>query len=198
MKPVALLICGALGQEVKAIVAGRSWDVDVYGVPAMLHFYPKKIVAAVEHRLAELSARYARVVVVYGDCGTAGALEPVLARYGAVSLRGPHCYEMFAGAREFERLTDDQPGTFFLTDWLVRNFERAVVRGLGLDRYPDLKDTYFRNYAGVLYLQQVPDERLRAKAHEIASFLGLPLQVRRVGFGELETRLAELVERPAA
>ena len=198
MKPVALLICGALGQEVKAIVAGRDWDVDVYGVPAMLHFYPKKIVAAVERRLAELSARYARVVVVYGDCGTAGALEPVLARYGAASLRGPHCYEMFAGAREFERLTDEQPGTFFLTDWLVRNFERAVVRGLGLDRYPDLKDTYFRNYAGVLYLQQVPDERLRAKAQEIASFLGLPLQVRRVGFGELETRLAELVERPAA
>jgi hypothetical protein len=105
---------------------------------------------------------------------------------------------MFAGAREFERLTDEQPGTFFLTDWLVRNFERAVVRGLGLDRYPDLKDTYFRNYAGVLYLQQFPDERLRAKADEIASFLGLPLQVRRVGFGELETRLAELVERPAA
>jgi hypothetical protein len=164
----------------------------------MLHFYPKKIVAAVERRLAELSPRYARVVVVYGDCGTAGALEPVLARYGAVSLRGPHCYEMFAGAREFERLTDEQPGTFFLTDWLVRNFERAVVRGLGLDRYPVLKDTYFRNYAGVLYLQQFPDERLRAKADQIASFLGLPLQVRRVGFGELETRLAELVERPAA
>jgi hypothetical protein len=198
MKPVALLICGALGREVKAIVEEHGWEVDVYGVPAMLHFYPKKIVMAVERRLAELSAHYARVVVVYGDCGTAGALEPVLARYGAVSLRGPHCYEMFAGAAEFERLTDDQPGTFFLTDWLVRNFERAVVRGLGLDRYPDLKDTYFRNYAGVLYLQQLPDERLRAKADEIASFLGLPLQVRRVGFGELETRLAELVERPAA
>jgi len=198
MKPVALLICGALGREVKAIVDGRGWDVDVYGVPAMLHFYPKKIVEAVERRLAELSARYTRVVVVYGDCGTAGALEPVLARYGAVSLRGPHCYEMFAGAAEFERLAAEQPATFFLTDWLVRNFERAVVRGLGLDRYPDLKDVYFRNYAGVLYLQQFPDERLRAKAHEIASFLGLPLQVRRVGFGELETRLAELVERPAA
>jgi len=122
MKPVALLICGALGREVKAIVDERGWAVDVYGVPALLHIYPKKIVAAVERRLAELSARYARVVVVYGDCGTAGALEPVLARYGAVSLRGPHCYEMFAGAREFERLTDEQPGTFFLTDWLVRNF----------------------------------------------------------------------------
>jgi Protein of unknown function (DUF1638) len=198
MKAIALLICGALGREVKAIVDGRGWDVDVYGVPAMHHFYPKKIVAAVDRRLAELSPRYARVVVVYGDCGTAGALEPVLARYGAISVRGPHCYEMFAGAAEFERLAMEEPATFFLTDWLVRNFERAVVRGLGLDRYPDLKDAYFRNYAGVLYLQQFPDERLLGKAHEIASFLGLPLQVRWVGLGELESRLAELVERVAA
>ena len=198
MKGIALLICGALGKEVKAIVDGRGWDVDVYGVPALHHFYPKKIVEAVDRRLAELSRRYAQVVVVYGDCGTAGALEPVLARYGAVSVRGPHCYEMFAGAAEFERLAAEQPATFFLTDWLVRNFERAVVRGLGLDRYPDLKDAYFRNYAGVLYLQQISDERLCEKAHEIAAFLGLPLEVRWVGFGELETRLAELVERVAA
>jgi hypothetical protein len=193
MKPVALLICGALGKEVKAIADGRGWDVDVYGVPAMLHFYPKKIVEAVERRLAELSARYARVVVVYGDCGTAGALDPVLARYGAVALRGPHCYEI-AGAAEFERLAAEQPATFFLTDWLVRNFERAVVRGLGLDRYPELRDAYFRHYTAVLYLQQFADPRLLEKAAEIAAFLGLPLEVRRVGFGELETRLAALVE----
>ncbi len=194
MKPVALLICGALGKEVKAIADGRGWDVDVYGAPAMLHFYPKKIVEAVERRLAELSVRYGRVVVVYGDCGTAGALEPVLARYGAVSLRGPHCYEMFAGAAEFERLAAEQPATFFLTDWLVRNFERAVIRGLGLDRYPELRDTYFRHYTAVLYLQQFADARLLEKAGEIAAFLGLPLEVRRVGLGELETRLAALVE----
>ena len=194
MKPVALLICGALGREVKAIVDARGWDVDVYGVPAMLHFYPKRIVEAVERRLAELSARYARVVVVYGDCGTAGALEPVLARYGAVALRGPHCYEMFAGASEFERLAREQPATFFLTDWLVRNFERAVVRGLGLDRYPELREAYFRHYTGLLYLQQFADARLLEKASEIGAFLELPVEVRRVGFGELETRLAELVE----
>lgn len=193
MRPVALLICGALGKEVKAIVDGHGWDVDVYGVPAMHHFYPKKIVEAVERRLAELSASYARVVVVYGDCGTAGALEPVLQRYRAVMLRGPHCYEMYAGAAEFERLLAEQPATFFLTDWLVRNFERAVVRGLGLDRYPELRDTYFRHYTHLLYLQQAADPRLLEKARTIAAFLGLPLELRRVGFGELETRLAELV-----
>jgi hypothetical protein len=196
VKSVALLICGALGKEVKAIVDGHGWDVDIYGVPAMHHFYPKKIVEAVERRLAELAPRYRQVVVVYGDCGTAGALGPVLARYGSVQLRGPHCYEMFAGA-DFVRIVDERPATFFLTDWLVRNFERAVVRGLGLDRYPELKAVYFQNYTDLLYLAQFPDERVLEKAQEIAEYLQLPLDVRQVGLGELETRLAELVEAAA-
>ncbi|HEY4844891.1 MAG TPA: DUF1638 domain-containing protein [Candidatus Dormibacteraeota bacterium] len=194
---MALLICGALGKEVKAIVDAHGWDVDVYGVPAMHHFYPKKIVQAVDRRLAELAPRYWQVVVVYGDCGTAGALDPVLARHGAVQLQGPHCYEMFAGA-EFARIADERPATFFLTDWLVRNFERAVVRGLGIDRYPELKAVYFQNYTDLLYLAQFPDERLHDKAREIATYLGLPLEVRQTGFGALETRLAELVEAAAA
>jgi len=196
MKKMALLICGALGKEVKAIVDGHGWEVDVYGVPAMHHFYPKRIVEAVDRRLAELAPRYGQVVVVYGDCGTAGALEPVLARYGSVQLRGPHCYEMFAGA-DFDRIVDERPATFFLTDWLVRNFERAVVRGLGIDRYPELKAEYFRNYTDLLYLAQFPDERLVGKAREIAEYLGLPLEVRPTGLGALETRLAELVEAAA-
>ena len=105
MKAVALLICGALGKEVKTIVDEHAWDIDIYGVPAMHHFYPKKIVEAVDRKLGELSAGYRQVVVVYGDCGTAGALEPVLQRHGAVQVRGPHCYEMFAGT-DFDRITD--------------------------------------------------------------------------------------------
>ena len=193
MKSVALLICGALGKEVKTIVDEHGWDVDIYGVPAMHHFYPKKIVDAVERRLEQLSGQYRRVVVVYGDCGTAGALDPVLERHGAVRLRGPHCYEMFAG-ENFDQVAEEQPATFFLTDWLVRNFERAVVRGLGLDRYPDLKPVYFGNYTNLLYLVQFPSDALAAKAREIAAYLELPLEIRFVGFGELETRLAELVK----
>ena len=196
MKNLALLICGALGKEVKTIVDKHGWDVDIYGVPAMHHFYPKKIVDAVDRKLGQLSTGYHRVVVVYGDCGTAGALEPVLERYGAVRVRGPHCYEMFAGS-DFDRIADERPATFFLTDWLVRNFERAVVRGLGLDRYPELKPVYFENYSDLLYLAQFTDHRLVAKAEEIGHYLGLPLEVRRVGFGQLETRLAELVEAAA-
>ena len=196
MTDLALLICGALGREVKTIVDEHGWDVDIYGVPAMHHFYPKKIVEAVDRKLDDLSARYRQVVVVYGDCGTAGALEPVLERHGAVRVRGPHCYEMFAGA-DFERITEERPATFFLTDWLVRNFERAVVRGLGLDRYPDLKPVYFQNYTDLLYLAQFQDERLLGKAREIAEYLGLPLEVRPTGLGALEARLAELVEAAA-
>src|SRR5947209_12847523 len=160
MKKMALLICGALGKEVKAIVDGHGWEVDIYGVPAMHHFYPKKIVDAVDQKLGQLSTGYHRVVVVYGDCGTAGALERVLERYGAVRVRGPHCYEMFAGS-DFDRIAEERPATFFLTDWLVRNFERAVVRGLGLDRYPDLKPAYFRHYPDLLYLAQFADPRLK-------------------------------------
>ncbi|TMG00240.1 MAG: DUF1638 domain-containing protein [Chloroflexi bacterium] len=193
MNDIALLICGALGKEVKTIVDEHGWDVDIYGVPAMHHFYPKKIVEAVDRKLEQLSVAYRQVVVVYGDCGTAGALEPVLERYGAVRVRGPHCYEMFAGA-DFNRITEERPATFFLTDWLVRNFERAVIRGLGLDRYPELKPVYFQNYTDLLYLAQFVDPRLKEKAQEIATYLGLPLEVRHVGFGDLETRLAELVE----
>jgi Protein of unknown function (DUF1638) len=197
MTRIALLICGALGKEVKTLVDERGWDVDIYGVPAMHHFYPKKIVESVDRRLDELSPRYDRVVVVYGDCGTAGALEPVLERHGAVRVRGPHCYEMFAGSAEFERLAEEQPATFFLTDWLVRNFERAVIRGLGLDRYPDLKPVYFQNYTNVIYLAQFPTAALFEKAREIAAYLELPLDLRRVGLGELEIRLADLVEAAA-
>jgi hypothetical protein len=193
MKRVALLICGALGKEVKTMVDAHGWDVDIYGVPAMHHFYPKKIIEAVDRRLAELAPRYRQVVVVYGDCGTAGALDPVLERYGAVQLSGPHCYEMFAGA-DFAQIANERPATFFLTDWLVRNFERAVVRGLGIDRYPELKTVYFQNYTDLLYLEQVADERLLEKAREIAEYLGLQLEVRHTGLNALETRLAKLVE----
>jgi hypothetical protein len=196
MKDTALVICGALGKEVKTIVDEHGWDLDIYGVPAMHHFYPKKIVEAVDRKLDELSNRYRQIVVVYGDCGTAGALDPVLERHGAIRVRGPHCYEMFAGS-DFDRITADRPGTFFLTDWLVRNFERAVVRGLGLDRYPELKPVYFHNYTDLLYLAQFADPRLAAKAQEIGQYLDLPLEVRHVGFGELEMRLAELVEAAA-
>ena len=190
----ALVTCGALGREVKEIVDRRRWEVDIHGLPAMLHLYPDRIVEELRGKLRALRPRYERIVVVYGDCGTAGRLDPVLAEAGAQRVPGPHCYEMFAGEKLFEQVTSEQPATFFLTDWLVRNFERAVIRGLGLDRYPDLKGMLFANYQALLYLRQIPNPRLAEKAAEIAAYLELPLEIREAGLGELETRLAELVE----
>ncbi len=194
MSRTALVICGALGREVKQIVEKRRWDVDVYGVSALLHLYPSLIVDELRARLHALRPDYDRLVVVYGECGMTGKLQPLLDEVGAVHVPGPHCYEMFAGAERFEKVTDTRPGTFFLTDWLVRNFDRAVVKGLGLDRAPDLKPMLFGNYEAVLYLRQVPDERLAGKARRISDYLGLPLEIEDVGLGELEDRLAQLVQ----
>jgi hypothetical protein len=189
----AFVICGALGKEVKDIVDRRGWDVDIYGVSALLHLYPNRIVDELREKLHALRPRYDHLVVVYGDCGMNGKLEPILDEVGAARVKGPHCYEMLAGAELFERVSEERPGTFFLTDWLVRNFERAVVRGLGLDRHPDLIPMLFGNYDAVLYLRQVPNPRLAAKAQEIAAYLSLPLEINDVGLGELESRLADLI-----
>lgn len=189
----ALIICGALGGEVKDIVRRREWDVDIYGLSAYLHLYPSRIVDELHEKLRELRPRYEKLVVVYGDCGTTGKLEPILDEFGASRLRGPHCYEMFAGEERFAEIADKRPATFFLTDWLVRNFDRAVIKGLGLDRYPELKSMLFGNYVGLLFLRQVPNPRLAEKAEDIARYLGLPLEIEDVGLGELEDRLAELV-----
>jgi hypothetical protein len=193
LSATALVICGALGREVKEIVRRREWDVDIYGLSAYLHLYPSRIVDELRAKLRELRPRYEKLVVVYGDCGTTGKLEPILDEFGASRLRGPHCYEVFAGKERFAEIADNRPATFFLTDWLVRNFDRAVVKGLGLDRYPELKSMLFGNYEAVLFLRQVPNPRLAAKAEDIARYLGLPLAIEDVGLGELEGRLAELV-----
>jgi len=196
MRSTALVICGALGREVKDIVDRRGWDVDIYGVSALLHLYPSRIVDELRERLHELRPRYENLVVVYGDCGTTGKLEPLLEEVGAHRLRGPHCYEMFAGEERFQKIAEERPGTFFLTDWLVRNFDRAVIRGLGLDRHPELKPMLFGNYEAVLYLRQVPNAHLAEKSHAIAEYLGLPLTIEDVGLGELEDRLAALIVNP--
>ncbi|MCC6222031.1 MAG: DUF1638 domain-containing protein [Thermoleophilia bacterium] len=191
---VAMLVCGAVVNEVRDVIARRGWPVDVHGLPASYHLRPKEIAPAVEAKLGEL-AGYERVVVVYGDCGTFGALDRVLERCDrAVRPPGPHCYEMMMGAREFGANAKRRPGTYFLTSWLVRNWEQAVVKGLGLDRHPDLKDVYFGNCTKLVYLRREADPRLDEKAREIARDLGLGLDVRDSRAGDLEERLAALVE----
>jgi hypothetical protein len=189
---VAFVLCGALAREVIAIAKRHTWDVELFGVAALDHLFPERIAPDVERRLRELIPRFERIVVVYGDCGTRGGLDEVLARYNVPRIAGPHCYEMYGGGT-FETLIGESPGTFFLTDFLVRGFEGTVLKGLGLDRFPQLKDVYFGNYTRLVYLAQQHDPELIAKAQAIAEALGLPLEVRQTGYGLLEQRLIELM-----
>ncbi len=188
----ALIACGALAREVLALRAKHGWDAEVLGVPALLHNEPHRLPGAVRERVREARARYARVVVVYGDCGTGGLLDEMLAQEGVERVRGPHCYELYADG-QFQALMDEAPGTYFLTDYLVQSFDHLVIEGLGLDRFPELRDDYFRNYTRCVYLAQTDDPALRARAEWAAGQLRLPLEVRVVGYGALETRLIELM-----
>jgi hypothetical protein len=190
----ALIICGALGREVVDMVRRRGWDADILGISALDHMFPERIAPDVEKRFLALRENYERVIVVFGDCGSRGALDTVLEKYGIERIDGPHCYEMYGG-QQFDQLMEQEPGTFFLTDFLVRAFRSTVVKGLGLDRYPELKDDYFRHYQRVVYLAQTQDAELLSKAGQVSEFLGLPLETRYTGYGMLETRLAALMEK---
>jgi len=192
--PVAIIACGALAREVLELRDRYGWFADVVGVPVLLHNTPNRIPPAVRRRIRELRATHSRVVVVYGDCGTAGGLDAALAEEGVERIAGPHCYEIYA-AGEFAPIMDEAPGTFFLTDYLVGSFDHLVLENLGLDRYPELRQDYFGNYTRVVYLVQRPDPQRLARAHWAADQLGLPLEVRHVGLGALETRLVELMSR---
>jgi hypothetical protein len=190
---VALLLCGALARETIALVERHRWQVELFGISALDHLYPERIAPDVERRLRELIPRFWRVIVLFGDCGTAGRLDTVLQRYNVPRISGPHCYEMYGG-QATEQLLQEQPGTFFLTDFLVRSFNGAVRRGLGLDRFPELRELYFGNYTRIVYLMQREDADLQARAAAIASELHLPLELRSTGYGLLEQRLATLME----
>jgi hypothetical protein len=193
MKDTALIVCGALAREVLAIKEKHGWDLDVYGLPALLHNSPAKIPGAVEQRLQQLKDEYGQLIVVYGDCGTSGALDRVLQQHDIKRVPGPHCYEMYADG-SFEKLMHEQPGTFFLTDYLVGSFDHLVIEKLGIDRHPHLLNEYFGNYSRVVYLSQRQDQALEARAHWAADQLELPLEIKHTGYGMLEKRLVDLLE----
>lgn len=191
--PMAIVVCGALMREVREIVARQGWQADLFATPALNHISPKKLAADVDTELG-LLAPYERVIVVYGDCGTGGVLDEVIERHGAVRLEGPHCYEMFGGDDAMAD-RDERPGLYWLTDWLVRNWDRAVVQSLGLDRWPFMKPVYFESVTDLVYLRQYAEPTLETKAREIAEYLELPLEIRDVGVAGLERRLVEAAQR---
>ena len=184
----ALIACGALAREVLALRDRHGWEAEVLGVPSLLHNRPERIPQAVLSRIREARALYDRVLVVYGDCGTGGMLDRLLDAEGVERLRGPHCYEFYADDA-FSGLMAEAPGTFFLTDYMVRSFDHLVIEGLGLDRFPELRDDYFRNYTRVVYLSQTEDPELLERACLAAERLSLPLVTLHVGYGALESRL---------
>lgn len=189
-----LIICGALAREILALKERHGWQVDVVAVPATFHIIPARIAPAVEKRIVELRQRYDRLIVVYGDCGTGGALDEMLDRLGVERIAGPHCYEWYGGSL-FQQLMDEEPGTYFLTDFMVRHFRTLILKSMGLDRFPQLKQDYFGNYRRVVYLVQKPDPTLIEQAKAVASYLGLPLEIRATGYNFLEARLLDLLQQ---
>jgi hypothetical protein len=191
----ALVACGALAQPAAEIVARRGWPVSVHPLPPLLHNQPHLIAGEVRRLATELAASYDEVAVAYADCGTYGALDTVCAELGLRRLPGLHCYDLFAGESRLASFLDDQPGTYLFTDFLVRSFDRTVAQELGLDRYPELAEDYFRHYTRVVWLAQEPDDDLRARAEAAATRMGLPLTVVETGNARLEAALEELLTR---
>jgi Protein of unknown function (DUF1638) len=186
-----LIACGALAHEIVALKNMHQWQhLDVQCLPAELHNRPEKIPAAVRAQIVSHRDRYAQMYVVYADCGTGGALDRVLEEEHVERIAGAHCYGFYAGSAAFARLHDDEPGTFYLTDFLLWHFDRLVIRALGLDRHPELRDPYFGHYKRIVYLAQLlPTEEVLVRARAAADRLGLALVVRHTGYGELESSL---------
>jgi uncharacterized protein DUF1638 len=192
---VLVVGCGALARELVDLTRGLP-NVDITCLPATLHNRPGGIPAAVRDRIRSRRAGYDRVFVAYADCGTGGLLDRVIEEEGVDRLPGAHCYEFYAGRPDFARLTDEEPATFFLTDFLARNFDRLVWRGLGLDRHPELLADYFRNYRRLVYLSQRDDPQLVVVATRAAARLGLAFEHRVTGYGELATSIVAAATTP--
>lgn len=182
-----IVTCGALAGHIRAIAARRGWQLRVHALPAALHNRPEKIAQAVE-------SAGAPAIIGYADCGTYGALDQLAGRAGVKRLPGLHCYDLYAGADTISDVFHVEPGTYLLTDYLVRTFDRTVAGSLGLDRYPELWPDYFGHYTRVTWLAQEPTPGLRAEAERIAARFGLPLTIIETGLSRLEAALAELIE----
>lgn len=194
----AVIACGALAAEVRGIAKRRGWEIDVHPIDALLHNRPDRLGPSIERSIQKLRAGggYDAIAVAYADCGSYGAIDAVVDAHGIPRLTGDHCYDVFA-RDEVHAALEEEPGTYFLTDFLARTFEHTVVRELGLDRHPELRDDYFGNYTRVLWLAQRPTPATRTAAHRAADMIGLPLHELGVGNAGLERQLEMLVTTPA-
>ncbi|MGI9476335.1 MAG: DUF1638 domain-containing protein [Hyphomicrobiaceae bacterium] len=188
-KRALIIACGALVREIRDVLgANRLSAIDIAAIPALYHNRPEKIAPAVAERIASAGDRYDHIFVAYADCGTGGDLDRVIDAAGVERLPGTHCYAFFSGVEAFAARDDDMT-SFFLTDFLVRQFDSLIVKGLGIDRHPELRDMYFGNYEKVVYISQTPTEDLLAKARSAAVKLDLAFEHRPVGYGDLAVSL---------
>ena len=189
-----LIACGALARELVELQRRNEWDhVKIQCLPADLHNYPQKIPGAVEATIKKHKAEYDNIFVAYADCGTGGQLDNVCEQYGVDRIPGAHCYEFFAGKSVFDNIAEQEPGTFYLTDFLVRHFDRVMIQGLGLDKHPELRDLYFSNYKRLVYLAQERSETLSQLARQQADILGLAYEERYTGLEPVESIVKEQV-----
>ncbi|MEY3596153.1 MAG: hypothetical protein RL543_106 [Pseudomonadota bacterium] len=190
--PKTLVIaCGALASELLDAIRLNHWThMDVTCLPAIWHNRPEKIPEGVRAKIRKNRANYDHILCLYGDCGTGGLLDRVLEEEGVERIDGPHCYAFYMGEPQFDAAMDEEIGTFFLTDYLVRHFDRLIIQGLGLDRYPQLIGDYFGHYKRIVYLAQTHDAVLERKAAKAAERLGLSLVIRQTGISGIETFLA--------
>ena len=187
---VLLLACGALAREIIDLIQQNKWQAfDVQCLPAKWHNTPQFIVPALREKIRENRKDYKSIFVLYGDCGTGGQLDAMLAEEGVTRIGGPHCYAFYIGNEKFSASGDDDMRSFFLTDYLARHFDKLMWQGLGLDKHPELRDDYFQHYEKIVYLAQTQDEDLQLKAKAAATKLGLAYEYRFTGYGELESDL---------
>ncbi|MFT5868500.1 MAG: hypothetical protein ACI8TF_000605 [Paracoccaceae bacterium] len=192
---ILLLACGALAREILDLIALNDWShLDLHCLPAILHNTPDDIPDRVSEAVEQFRDAYSEIFVVYADCGTGGRLQARCAELGVKMLQGPHCYSFFEGNAGFAIRAEDEFTAFYLTDFLVRQFDAFVTKPLGLDRHPELRDMYFGNYTKLVYQAQTNDPALDAKAQECADKLGLAFERRFTGYGDLATELSEVAK----
>ncbi len=195
---ILLIACGALAHEILALKSANGWThLDLQCLPAKLHLWPDKIIPAVEEAVITARGAYDQVFVVYADCGTGGLLQAACARLGVAMVEGPHCYAFFEGNTAFAERSETEFTAFYLTDFLVRQFDAFVWKPMGLDRHPELRDMYFGNYTKLVYQAQVNDPALDAKAEDCARRLGLAYERRFTGYGDLAVTLEQVAAQVA-
>ncbi len=192
-KKTLIIACGALSRELSEVISFNNLEhIEVECLPASYHNSPEKIPVALEERIQKTKKDYDQIFVGYADCGTGGKVDEICEKFGVERLSGAHCYEFFAGKNNFANLQENEIGSFYLTDFLVKHFERLVIKALWLDTHPELLNEYFGNYTRVVYLAQTDDPVLEEKARESAKKLGLDLVVLRTGYGDFETEIISL------